>query len=115
MDQSNMLVSVTVCVRDGISWIDDCMNALISQTYRPLEIIAVDDGSTDGGKEKLESWSGMHADIPVTVLTQPPTGLSAGRNLALNESKGEWVAITDIDCRPDPYWIEELVRVSEGI
>ncbi len=96
-------------------WIDDCLNALISQTYRPLEIIAVDDGSTDGGREKLESWSGMHEDIPVTVLTQTPTGLSAGRNLALNEAKGEWVAITDIDCRPDPYWIEELIRVSEGI
>ncbi len=115
MHSSGIMVSVTVCVRNGVSWIDDCMNALISQTYRPLEIIAVDDGSTDGGKEKLESWSGMHGDIPVTVLTQPPTGLSAGRNLALNESKGEWVAITDIDCRPDPYWIEELVRVSDGV
>ena len=91
------------------------MNALISQTYRPLEIIAVDDGSTDGGTEKLQSWAGMYNEIPITVLTQPPTGLSAGRNHALQEAKGDWVAITDIDCRPDPYWIEELIRVSEGI
>ena len=109
------LVSLTVCVRDGIDWIEDCMNALISQSYRPLEIIAVDDGSRDGGTEILQSWEGEHEGISVTVLTQPATGLSAGRNLALQAAKGEWVAITDIDCRPDSYWIEEMMRVSEGI
>jgi cellulose synthase/poly-beta-1,6-N-acetylglucosamine synthase-like glycosyltransferase len=91
------------------------MEALTSQSYRPLEIIAVDDGSTDGSKDVLEGWAGIHNEIEVTILTQSALGLSAGRNLALECSKGQWVAITDIDCRPDPYWIEELVRVSDGI
>ena len=44
---SNPLVSVTVCVRDGLEWVDGCMESLLQQTWRPLEIIAVDDGSTD--------------------------------------------------------------------
>ena len=68
------LISVTVCMRNAEHWVDDCIRSLIKQTYRPLEIIAVDDGSTDDGFEKLESWAGEHHGITVTVLNQPPTG-----------------------------------------
>ena len=94
------LISVTVCMRNAAHWIDDCMESLIQQTYRPLEIIAVDDGSTDGGDSKLDSWKGSHNGIPIIVLHQTAKGLSAGRNLAVENSNGEWIAITDIDCRP---------------
>jgi cellulose synthase/poly-beta-1,6-N-acetylglucosamine synthase-like glycosyltransferase len=102
-------------MRNAEHWVDDCLQSLVEQTYRPLEIIAVDDGSTDGGLSKLQSWAGNHNGIEVTVLDQPPNGLSAGRNLAVEHSQGEWVAITDIDCRPDPYWISEMFQVSDGI
>ena len=109
------LISLTVCMRDAEHWVDHCLESLVKQTYRPLEIIAVDDGSSDDGYSKLKAWEGEHNGITVQVLKQPPTGLSAGRNLALEHSKGEWVAITDIDCRPDPYWISEMYLVSEGL
>jgi len=102
-------------MRDAEHWVDHCLESLVKQTYRPLEIIAVDDGSTDDGYTKLKAWEGEHNGISVHVLKQPPSGLSAGRNLALEHSKGDWVAITDIDCRPDPYWISELYLVSEGL
>ena len=56
---SEPLVSVTVCVRDGAQWIDDCMAALAAQTYRPLEIIAVDDaGPADIGRAPFRSGRG---------------------------------------------------------
>ena len=109
------LISVTVCMRNAAHWIDDCMESLVQQTYRPLEIIAVDDGSTDGSDSKLDSWKGTHNGIPITVLHQTARGLSAGRNLAVEKSNGEWIAITDIDCRPDPYWISQLFEVSTGL
>ena len=109
------LISITVCMRNAEHWVDDCMKALTQQTYRPLEIIAVDDGSTDEGLSKLQRWKGDQNGIPVKVLQQSAMGLSAGRNLAVGESKGEWVAITDIDCRPDPYWISEMFEVSRGL
>ena len=102
-------------MRDAEQWVDDCLQSLVNQTYRPLEIIAVDDGSDDDGYSRLKAWEGVHNDIPITVLKQNPKGLSAGRNLALENSKGTWVAITDIDCRPDPYWISELYLVSKGL
>ena len=74
------LVSVAVCVRDGVEWIDGCMESLVNQTHSPLEIILVDDGSIDGGKQKAEEWS--NHDL-VTVITQDALGLSAGRMAAL--------------------------------
>ena len=64
------LISITVCMRNAEHWVDDCMKALTQQTYRPLEIIAVDDGSTDKGWSKLQSWKGDQNGISVKVLQQ---------------------------------------------
>jgi len=50
------LVSITVCVRNSENWIDDCMESLVNQTHRPLEIIIVDDGSSDGSTDKVRKW-----------------------------------------------------------
>lgn len=109
------LVTVTVCVRDGVDWIDGCLEALVAQTYRPLEIIAVDDGSVDGSTERLLKWHNELGNPSVQVLTQSAKGLSAGRQWAVEESKGEWVAITDIDVRPEPDWIEMMMAEIQPI
>ena len=115
MVEINPLISVTVCVRDGVQWIDDCIEALKSQSYRPLEIIAVDDGSTDGSAPCLEKWHDENAEIPIHILTQSPRGLSSARQLALEKSNGEWVAITDIDVRPGQNWIANLFAESKPV
>jgi cellulose synthase/poly-beta-1,6-N-acetylglucosamine synthase-like glycosyltransferase len=114
MDDQPM-VSVTVCVRDGVDWVDGCLESLISQTYRPLEIIAIDDGSSDGSKEKLLAWKDKECDIPIRIHTQSAKGLSAGRQWAVKQSKGDWVAITDIDVRPEPNWITNMVLEIQPI
>ena len=103
------LVSIAVCVRDGKDWIDGCMESLISQTHDDCEIILVDDGSTDGGKEIVEKW-GEHTKV--SAIIQGKKGLSAGRMAALEKSKGEWFAITDIDVRPEKDWIERMLEES---
>ena len=105
------LVSIAVCVRNGVDWIDGCMESLVNQTHSPLEIILVDDGSTDGGKEKAEDWA-TH-DL-VTVISQDALGLSAGRMAALEASNGEWFAITDIDVRPEADWIQRMLESSKS-
>ena len=79
------LVSINVCVRDGVSWVDECLHALVNQTHRPLEIILVDDGSSDGTSMKVEEW-GKHE--LVESISTSPLGLSAARMTAVEASKG---------------------------
>ena len=115
MDEDSPLVTITVCVRDGVEWVDGCMRSLLEQTYRPLEIVAVDDGSSDGSGERLQAFHDPNGDVPVRVMRRPAEGLSAGRNAATQAAKGSWIAITDIDVRPMPDWIEALMAARDGL
>ena len=76
MDHENPLVTVTVCVRDGVDWVDGCMRSLLDQTWRPLEIVAVDDGSSDGSGERLQAFHDPEGEVSVRVLRRAPEGLS---------------------------------------
>ena len=105
------LVSIAVCVRNGLDWIDGCLESLVNQTHSPLEIILVDDGSTDGSQDKVKQWSEHEL---VSTILQKPLGLSAGRMAALSEAKGEWFVITDIDVRPEADWIQRMLESSES-
>ena len=107
-------VTVTVCVRDGEHWIDDCLKSLINQDYENLDIIAVDDGSTDSSLERLKKFENNDDESgkSVMILSQSARGLSAARQLAVDNAKGEWVAITDIDVRPEIDWISKLVECA---
>lgn len=111
------LVSITVCVRNGASWIQGCLDALKAQTYPNIEILAVNDGSDDGAEAIMDPYhdpEGAHGPS-VRIHHQAPLGLSAGRQWALEAAKGEWVAITDIDVRPEPDWIANLMAESAPI
>jgi len=111
------LVSITVCARNAEKWVDDCLLSLISQDYRPIEIITVDDGSSDGTLNRMIEFreSTIDDEVEITVIGTDAHGLSSGRNIALESAKGKWVAITDIDCRPKSNWISEMMAVSENL
>jgi cellulose synthase/poly-beta-1,6-N-acetylglucosamine synthase-like glycosyltransferase len=102
---------VTVCVRNGAHWIEGCLDSLLEQTYPSFEVLVVNDGSTDGAEEILARYHDPEGanGTPVRVHHQPPLGLSAGRQWAVEHAIGEWVAITDIDVRPEPDWIANMV------
>ena len=87
------------------------MESLVAQTHSPIEIILVDDGSSDGGRDAVEKWSEHEL---VTTISQDKLGLSAGRMAALEQSKGEWFAITDIDVRPEADWIQRMLESSKS-
>ena len=105
------MVSVSVCVRDGAHWISGCLDALLNQTHPSIELLVVNDGSTDGAEELLDAYHDPDGErgFPLRVHHQPPLGLSAGRQWAVEHAKGEWVAITDIDVRPEPDWVANMV------
>ena len=69
------------------------MRSVLSQTYCDIEVICIDDGSTDGSGEELRRWA--EKDARVRVISQENRGLSMARNAGLDAAKGEWIAFVD--------------------
>ena len=88
------LISVIVPVYDAAQWLDESISSLINQDYENLQIIFVDDGSTDRSGAILDSWS---ADPRITVVRCENNGVSAARNRGLNVASGEFVLFADAD------------------
>jgi len=87
------LASVIVPVRDGERFLSEALESVLSQDYRPLELIVVDDGSSDRSPTVAESFPA------VRLLRQPHRGASAARNLGVRAATGEVVAFLDHDDR----------------
>jgi glycosyltransferase involved in cell wall biosynthesis len=89
---SSPLVSVVLPTRDRAESLGRAIESVLSQTYRPLELLVVDDGSVDGTAQVLAGFEGR-----VTVLHQDGAGPYVARNLALAHARGELVAFMDSD------------------
>lgn len=108
---NNALVSIIVpvyCCEDSLS---RTVKALLAQTYRPIEIILVDDGSNDMSGIMCDCYAEKHKEI--VAYHQKHQGVSAARNLGIREAKGQYIQFTDADDEPLPLLIEQLVKTLE--
>jgi len=102
------LASVIVPNLNGAAVIGRCLEHLLAQTYSRIEIVVVDDGSTD---ESASIAAAFAARADLTVVRQPTTrGLAAARNLGLQHAHGEVIAYLDTDGYPDPNWLAAAIR-----
>lgn len=102
------LVSIIVPVYNTEKYISECLHSLIQQSYSHIEIIAVDDGSTDNSLKILNDISAK--DKRLKVFSQPNQGVSAARNLALSKATGEYIMFVDADDWIDSSTIEECLQ-----
>ena len=98
MGQGEM-ISVIVPVYNVAQYLPVCLNSIIHQTYQNLEIILVDDGSTDSSGAVCEKYAAL--DSRVTVIHQDNMGVAAARNAGIKIASGAYVAFVDSD-----DWIE---------
>lgn len=105
------LVSVILPVYNKIKYLPTTLPSLLSQTYRDFELIAVDDGSTDGSGDFLDRLA--KTDSRVKVIRQPNAGVSAARNAALDRASGDYVVFADADDTVCPDWLEVLAKEAE--
>lgn len=106
---NNPLVSIIVPVYNTEKYISECLHSVTQQSYPHIEIIAVDDGSTDNSLSILNEISAT--DNRLKVFSQCNQGVSAARNLALNKATGEFVMFVDADDWIDLSTIEECLQV----
>ncbi|MFI3237201.1 MAG: glycosyltransferase family 2 protein [Lachnospiraceae bacterium] len=93
--KKNPLVSVIVPAYNAEASIENCLNSIINQTYKELEIIVINDGSVDNTKEVLHKYEVFDARIVVKNIAN--SGVSSARNLALSIANGELIQFVDSD------------------
>lgn len=108
------LISVIVPVYNGQSYLADCIDSIENQTYGNLEVIIVNDGSTDRTGEVCDSLKTAYDNV--YILNLDDKGVSAARNAGIEMSKGEFVTFVDADDRLRPEMLGTLYEcmVSAG-
>jgi len=94
-------ISVVVCTYNGARTIGECLDGLAALEYPNVEILVIDDGSTDATAEIARAYD-------VRLVQTENRGLSCARNLGLELATGEIVAYLDDDAYPDPHWLHYL-------
>lgn len=105
--KSEMLISIVVPVYNVEKYLDYCIDSLVKQTYKNLDIILVDDGSTDASGLKCDEWA--EKDDRIRVFHKDNGGLSDARNYGIKHSKGEYIGFVDSDDFVEKEMYEQLM------
>lgn len=102
--------SVVIPVRNKRPHVGRCIDSVLAQTLSNFEIIVIDDSSTDGSRDVIESF----CDSRITLLSRdlPGPGGYAARNLGIRHARSPWVAFLDADDEWYPHHLEELARIA---
>ncbi len=102
------LISIIVPVYNTAKYLKRCLDSIVSQTYSNIEIILIDDGSTDESGEICEEYA--QRDKRIKVFHQENKGLSAARNIGLDASTGQYISYVDSDDYIADNMCERLVN-----
>ncbi|MBR2081933.1 MAG: glycosyltransferase [Elusimicrobiaceae bacterium] len=105
------LISILIPVYNAQSFLEECLESVLSQTYNNLEIICIDDGSTDQSAKVMEQYT--KKDKRVQLICQLHQGIASTRNHLVHEARGEYIAFVDADDKITPTYIEELLKVAK--
>lgn len=104
-----MKVSVIIPVYNAEKYLKRCLEAVLAQTHKDLEIILINDGSTDGSGEIIRSYD----DERIVVIEKENGGVSAARNDGLRKAKGSRVVFVDADDDPEADYIEKMTAAMD--
>lgn len=104
------LVTVIVPVYNVEKYVEECIGSIINQTYQNLEIVIVDDGSTDESGHLCKTFA--REDNRVAYYHKANGGLSDARNFGLSRCHGEWVSFVDSDDYISPIFIEIMLKAA---
>lgn len=104
-------VTVVVIVYNVVNFLRQCLDSVVNQTYRKLQIVVVDDGSSDGSEKICDEYA--KADERIEVVHKKNEGISAARNTAIDISTGEYIFFVDSDDFLELCVIEKMLDIAE--
>lgn len=110
-DRRDALISVIVPIYNMEKYLPECVDSIRKQTYGNLEILLVDDGSTDGSLRTCEEYA--KKDSRIRVIHRENGGLSAARNTGLDQATGDWIGFVDSDDWVEPDLYETLLTLAQ--
>lgn len=102
----NPAVSIVVPVYNAERYLDQCLESVCNQTLKNIEIIAVNDGSTDGSRDILEEYRQRFTNF--TIIDKEKAGVSAARNTGIKCAGGDYIGFVDSDDWVEPMMFEEM-------
>ena len=107
------MISIIVPIFNAAHYLPACIQSILSQTVSDLELILLDDGSTDQSLAITQSFAKQ--DKRIIVLTQSHAGQSAARNNGLRHAKGEYIAFVDADDIIENDWCEKHLKAIDKV
>lgn len=111
MQTAEPKVSVMVPIYNVERYLAACLEGLCRQTLQAIEIIAINDGSTDSSGEILHQWA--HKDERIVIIDKPNSGYGASMNLGLDRARGEYIGIVEPDDFPELTMYARLTRLAD--
>lgn len=110
MTGGNPLISVIVPCYKVERYLPKCIDSILRQTYKNLEVILVDDGSPDRSGEICDTYATK--DSRIVVIHKANGGLSDARNVGIDQAKGEWITFIDSDDFVSDSYVEVLFHLA---
>lgn len=108
----NVKVSVIIPVYNVEKYISRCLDSVVNQTLKDIEIICVNDGSTDNSAKIAQQYAAT--DKRISIINQENKGLSAARNTGMKFTTGKYISFIDSDDWIDPDFFEKLYNAAES-
>lgn len=105
---SNSKISIIVPIYNAGKPLEQCIESIVNQTYKDIEIILVNDGSTDESLNISKRWK--EKDNRIIVIDKPNGGLASSRNAGLEKASGEYIGFVDHDDYIEPEMYEEMLK-----
>lgn len=113
MEKQEIKLSIVVAVYNLEQYLPRCLEALIKQTMQEIEILCVDDGSTDSAPQIIEEYQKKYPE-KIKVFHKPNGGEFTTRNYGLERAKGEYVTFVDTDDWVEPNWAQKLYEAAKN-
>lgn len=107
VSQKHALVSIVIPIYNVSDYLEECLDSVLGQTHKNLEVICVNDGSTDNSLEIMQRYA--QADNRVKIIDKPNGGYGHSVNKGLEAATGEWISIIEPDDYIDKYMYQDLL------